>query len=261
MTIKLSAAAAASVLLIVIWSSGAALAQTHGGILRVYIWDNPPSMSVLDGVNPIAQRTIMGVFNNLIMFDQQVKQNSLQSIVPDLATGWSWNEDSTELTLALRRGVKWHDGKPFTAKDVQCTWDLLLEKSADKLRINSLKSWYRNLEQVSTNGDHEVTFHLKRPQPAFLMLLANGFAPIYPCHVPAREMRVQPIGTGPFKFVEFKQNESIKVARNLDYWKKDRPYLDGIEFTIIRNLSTAILAFTSGQLDMTFPYTLTGAAL
>jgi peptide/nickel transport system substrate-binding protein len=224
----------------------------------MYIWDNPPSMSMLDGVNPIGQRTMMGVFNNLIMFDQQVKQNSLQSVVPDLATGWSWNEDRTDLTLALRRGVKWHDGKPFTAKDVQCTWDLLLEKSADKLRINSLKSWYRNLEQVSTNGDHEVTFHLKRPQPAFLMLLANGFAPIYPCHVPAREMRVQPIGTGPFKFVEFKQNESIKVARNLDYWKKDRPYLDGIEFTIIRNLSTAILAFTSGQLDMTFPYTLTG---
>jgi peptide/nickel transport system substrate-binding protein len=65
------------------------------------------------------------------------------------------------------------------------------------------------------------------------MLLANGFAPIYPCHVPAREMRAHPIGTGPFKFVEFKPNESIKVARNPDYWKKDRPYLDGIEWTII----------------------------
>src|SRR4029453_6707660 len=66
-------------------------------------------------------------------------------------------------------------------------------------------------------------------------------------------MRKKPIGTGPFKFVEFKQNESIKITRNPDYWKKDRPYLDGIEFTIITNRSTAILAFVAGKFDMTFP--------
>jgi peptide/nickel transport system substrate-binding protein len=241
----------------VISLAATASAQKRGGILKMYVWDNPPSMSMLDGVNPIGQRVTMGVFNNLVMFDQHVKQSSLKSIVPDLATGWSWNEDGTALTLPLRKGVKWHDGKPFTAKDVQCTWDLLLDKSSDKLRINTSKSWYRNLEEVTTNGDYEVTFHLKRPQPAFLMLLANGFAAIYPCHVPAREMRQHPIGTGPFKFVEFKPNESIKLTQNGDYWKKDRPYLDGIEFTIIRNMSTATLAFISGSFDMTFPYTLT----
>jgi len=254
---KPHAAAAASALLIAISGSGTALAQKPGGILKMYVWDNPPSMSMLDGVNLLAQRTTMGVFNNLVLFDQHVTQSSLQSIAPDLATGWSWNEEGTALTLPLRQGVKWHDGKPFTAKDVQCTWDLLLEKSSDKLRLNPLKSWYRNLEEVKTNGDYEVTFHLKRPQPAFLMLLANGFAPIYPCHVPTREMRSHPIGTGPFKFVEFKPNESIKVTRNPDYWKKDRPYLDGIEYTVIRNMSTATLALISGRLDMTFPYTLT----
>jgi peptide/nickel transport system substrate-binding protein len=241
-------------------TSGPAAAQKPGGILKMYVWDNPPSVSMLDGVNPIGQRTTMGVFNNLVMFDQHLKQSSLQSIVPDLATGWSWNEEGTALTLPLRQGVRWHDGKPFTAKDVQCTWDLLLEKSSDKLRVNPLKTWYRNLEEVSANGDYEVTFHLKRPQPAFLMLLANGFAPIYPCHVPASDMRQHPIGTGPFKFVEFKPNESIKVTRNADYWKTGRPYLDDIEFSIIRNMSTATLAFISGSLDMTFPYTL-GAAL
>ena len=118
----------------------------------------------------------------------------------------------------------------------------MLEKSSDKLRVNPLKSNYRNLEEVSTNGDYEVTFHLKRPQPAFLMVLADAGSVIYPCHVPAREMRGHPIGTGPFKFVEFKPNESIKVTRNLDYWKRDRPYLDGIEYTIIRDRSTATLA-------------------
>jgi peptide/nickel transport system substrate-binding protein len=70
-------------------------------------------------------------------------------------------------------------------------------------------------------------------------------------------MRSHPIGTGPFKFVEFKPNEYIKLTRNPDYWKKGRPYLDGIEYTIIRNLSTAVLGFVAGKFDMTFSYSLT----
>jgi peptide/nickel transport system substrate-binding protein len=68
------------------------------------------------------------------------------------------------------------------------------------------------------------------------------------------EMRRHPVGTGPFKFVESKPNESIKLVRNPDYWKKGRPYLDGIEYTIIANRSTAIQAFVTGQFDMTFPF-------
>jgi ABC-type transport system substrate-binding protein len=70
-------------------------------------------------------------------------------------------------------------------------------------------------------------------------------------------MRQHPIGTGPFKFVEFKPNESIRLTRNPDYWKPGRPYLDGIEYTIIPNRSTAILAFTAGKFDLTFPYEVT----
>jgi peptide/nickel transport system substrate-binding protein len=66
-------------------------------------------------------------------------------------------------------------------------------------------------------------------------------------------MRTHPIGTGPFKFAEFKQNESIRIVRNPDYWKKGLPYLDAVEFTIIPNRSTAILAFVAGKFDMTFP--------
>jgi peptide/nickel transport system substrate-binding protein len=70
-------------------------------------------------------------------------------------------------------------------------------------------------------------------------------------------MRQHPIGTGPFKFVDYKPNQYIKIARNPDYWKPGRPYLDGIEYTIIPNRSTAILAFIAGKFDMTFPYEVT----
>ena len=147
--------------------------------------------------------------------------------------------------------MKWHDGKPFTAKDVQCTFELLL--GTDKLRRNPRGAWYSNVEKVTADSDVDATFHLKAPQPSLLALLASGYTPIYSCHVPVADMRRHPIGTGPFKFVEFKMKESIKLAKNPDYWKPGRPYLDGIEFTIIPDRSTRMLSFVAGKFDMTFP--------
>ena len=201
-------------------------------------------------------RPMMGVFNNLVIYKQDVKQNSMRSIVPELATSWAWNEQGTELTFPLRQGVRWHDGKPFTAADVKCTWDVLSGKASEKLRLNPRKSWYSNLEEVTTNGDYEVTFRLKRPQGAFLALLASGWSPVYPCHVAPRDIRNRPIGTGPFKFVEFKPNEVIRVTRNPDYWKQGRPHLDGIEWTIIKDVSTRNLAFIAGKVDLVYGVTI-----
>jgi len=238
-------------------ATGAAFAQKHGGILRQHIIDSPASMSIHEETTVVAERPMMAVFNNLVMFDQHVAQNSLTSIVPDLATDWAWDSDGTRLTFHLNQGVRWHDGRPFTAADVKCTWDLLQGKSAEKLRLNPRKSWYNNLAEVITSGDHTATFVLKRPQPAFLALLASGMSPVYPCHVSPAQMRQRPIGTGPFKFVEFKANESIKVTRNTDYWKPGLPYLDGIEYAISHNRSTAILAFVAGKYELTFAGTLT----
>src|SRR5437879_3639932 len=252
MTRYLRALGAAGALLGALFAAQAAFAQKAGGVLKFYFFDSPASMSIHEEATIAAQGPMMGVFNNLVLYKQDVPQSGLQSIVPDLAREWSWDEDKTQLTFRLREGVKWHDGKPFTAKDVLCTWDLLTGKSAEKFRINPRKAWYKNLEEVTANGDFEVTFHLKRPQPAFIALLASGFSPVYPCHVSPKDMRQHPIGTGPFKFVEFKPNESIRLTRNPDYWKSGRPYLDGIEYTIIKNLSTAVLTFVSGKLDVTF---------
>src|SRR6266852_6742468 len=94
-----------------------ASAQKTGGILKMYSPDSPASMSIHEEATFVAEGPMMGVFNNLVVFDQQVEQNSFDSVVPDLATAWSWNEDGTELTFPLRHGVTWHDGKPFMAKD------------------------------------------------------------------------------------------------------------------------------------------------
>src|SRR5271169_3881868 len=184
--------AAAGTLLITIAGAGSALAQKSGGVLKIYHRDSPASMSILEEATNSTEIPMMGVFNNLVLYKQDVPQNSFQSIVPDLATDWSWNEEGTELTFHLREGVKWHDGQPFTANDVKCTWDLLLGRSPEKLRANPRKPWYQNLEGVTADANLTATFHLKRPQPAIIALLASGYAPIYPCHVSPRDMRQPP---------------------------------------------------------------------
>jgi len=209
--------AVVAALLVAFLTTENALAQKPGGVLRMYHFDSPASLSLHEEVTFAALGPAMGLFNNLIMFDQHLSQASLASIVPDLATDWLWDSSKTELRFRLREGVKWHDGKPFTANDVKCTWDTLLGKSAEKFRLNPRKAWYQNLEEVTAKSDYEVAFQLKRPQPSFIALLASGWSAVYPCHVTPREMRSRPIGTGPFKLVEFKPNESIKVARNPDY--------------------------------------------
>jgi peptide/nickel transport system substrate-binding protein len=253
MKLQFRVLATVGTLLIAMSGTSTASAQKRGGVLRTYDPDSPGGLSIQEEATVFARGPMGGVFNNLIMFDQHVPQNSLASIVPDLATDWSWDEEGTALTFKLRQGVKFHDGKPFTARDVKCTWDLRMDLASQKLRINPGKSTYYNLAEVTTNGDWEVRFHLKRPQPAFPMLLAGDSSGIYPCHVSPGQMRQHPIGTGPFKFVEYKPNEDIKVTRNPDYWKPGRPYLDGIEYTIIKDPGTANLAFIAGKFDITFP--------
>jgi peptide/nickel transport system substrate-binding protein len=244
---------AAAAALVWVLTGGTAAAQKAGGVLRVYNADSPPGLNIYEQATPWGQGPLMAVYNNLILFDQHDPQIRLESIKPDLATKWEWNEDGTALTFTLRQGVKWHDGQPFTAKDVLCTIDLQLDKAKDKVRFNPRKSSFKNLEAVTADNDYQVTFYLKRRQPAFPTLLASGFSAITPCHQTPNQMRQHPIGTGPFKFVEFKPNEYIKLTRNPDYWKTDRPYLDAIDFTIIRDPATAVLAFIAGKFDVAVP--------
>jgi peptide/nickel transport system substrate-binding protein len=254
-TVALATAVLASLTLI----SAQAQTPKSGGILHIYHRETPPSLSIHEEATFSVNVPAMPIYNNLVLYDQHKPQNSMGTIMPELADSWSWSSDNLALTFKLHQGVKWHDGQPFTAKDVKCTFDLLQGKAQDKFRKNPRKDLFNNITEVTINGDFEVTLHLKRPQPSLLAMLASGYTPMYSCHVPAAQMRTHPIGTGPFKFVEFKQNESIKLTKNTDYWKKGLPYLDGIEFTIITNRATAVLAFVAGRVDMTFPTELTAA--
>src|ERR1700681_2730034 len=143
---------AVAALLVVFGISPIALAQKPGGVLRVYHRDSPASMSIHEEGTNSTEIPMMGVFNNLVVYDQHIAQNSLDTIRPDLAESWSWSEDGRQLTFKLHQGVKWHDGKPFTADDVKCTFDMLTGRAKERFRANPRKSWWNNVEEIATRG-------------------------------------------------------------------------------------------------------------
>src|SRR3989440_10180736 len=139
---RLGSLAAAGSLLVSLCFVPGPVAQQPGGTLKIGHFASPASMSMLEEPTQAVNRPMLGVFNNLVMFKQDEPQNTPDSIIPELATGWTWSEDGTELTLPLHKGVKWHDGKPFTAADVKCTMDLLQGQRRGQLRINPRKSGF-----------------------------------------------------------------------------------------------------------------------
>ena len=162
--------------------------RKQGGILRIYHRDSPGSASIHEERDLLGQRSLhAGVQQpRHLRSGRRAEQHGRRSSRSS-PTSWAWSADNKTLTFKLRQGVKWHDGKPFTAADVKCTFDMLMGKSPQKFRKNPRKSWYDQVDDVTTNGDFEASFHLKRPQPALLALLASGYTPVYPCHVsPAR---------------------------------------------------------------------------
>src|SRR4029453_19561395 len=99
-----------------------------------------------------------------------------------------------------------------------------------------------NAREYKLMGIQGPTSERGEPQPSLPVLLASAFSAVYPCHVPQQVMRTKPVGTGPFKFVEFKRGDSIRLVRNPDYFKKDRPYLDEIAVRTIDSRATRMLA-------------------
>jgi peptide/nickel transport system substrate-binding protein len=197
----------------------------------------------------------MPCFNNLVLFDPLKKTESLDTIVGELAEKWSWQDNYRNLVFFLRKGVKWHDGQPFTSKDVKFTFDMLREApdAPAKLRINPRKDWYSNVQSIETPDPHTVVFHLKRPQPSLLMMLASGYTPVYAAHVPPANYRTGCVGTGPFKLKEWRKGEFVEYVKNPDYFVKGRPYLDGLKYIVIAERGTRTAALQSGQVDAAFP--------
>src|SRR6266581_864991 len=197
----------------------------------------------------------MPCLSNLVLFDPMKPTHSVDNLIGELAERWSWQENYRKLVFFLRKDVKWHDGKPFTSRDVKATFDMLREapEAPAKLRFNPRKEWWANVEAVDAIDPLTVVFRLKRPQPSLLLMLASGYTPIYAAHVPAASYRAGCVGTGPFKLKDWRKGEFVEYLKNPDYFVKDRPYLDGLKYLIIGDRGTATAALQAGRVDTAFP--------
>jgi peptide/nickel transport system substrate-binding protein len=233
-----------------------AQAPKGGGVLNVMQREDlPQGFSIHETATISTVWPSMPCLSNLVIFDPLKKTESVDTVIGELAEKWSWQDNYRNLVFFLRKGVKWHDGQPFTSKDVKFTFDMVREApdAPGKLRINPRKDWYANVDAIEAPDPHTVVFRLKRAQPSLLLMLASGYSPVYAAHVPPASYRTGCIGTGPFKLKEWKKGEYVDYVKNSDYFVKGRPYLDGLRYVPIVERGTKFAALQAGQLDVAFP--------
>lgn len=218
----------------------------RGGTLTVHLGSEQrilnPSLRASTGVYIVTSKLI----ESLVDLDADGK------IVPQLATSWSSTPDGKTVTFKLREGVKWHDGKPFTSADVQYNALELWKK-----HLNFGTALQLNLTAVDTPDPLTAVFKYSRPIPLDLLLRALvDLGYVVPRHVyegtnvlenPAN---TAPIGTGPYKFVEYQRGQHIIAERNPNYWRAGQPYLDRIVWRIITDKSAATAALETGQIQL-----------
>jgi peptide/nickel transport system substrate-binding protein len=256
--LRIIAVLAALSLVVAAFVATPATSQTprSGGVLTVMQREDLPQGFAIHETSTIS--TVwpsMPCLSNLVIFDPLKKTESVETVIGELAEKWSWQDNYRNLVFFLRKGVKWHDGQPFTSKDVKYTFDMVREApdAAGKLRINPRKDWYANVEAIEAADPHTVVFRLKKPQPSLLLMLASGYSPVYAAHVPAANYRTGCVGTGPFKLKEWKKAEYVEYVKNPDYFVKGRPYLDGLKYIPIPERGTKFAALQAGRLDVAFP--------
>jgi peptide/nickel transport system substrate-binding protein len=240
-----------------------AVGQTpkRGGILNSMVIEDPPGFSIHEAATISTVWPMSPCYSNLVYFDPLKPQESADTVIPELAERWSWQDGHRNLVFFLRKNVKWHDGHPFTSKDVKYTFDVVREakEAPAKLRLSPRKDWYANVDAIEAPDPHTVVFRLKRPQPSLLLMLAAGYSPVYPAHVPLPELRQRCVGTGPFRLKEYARGQYIDLERNPDYFVPNRPYLDGIRYYVITERGTRLAALQAGRLDAFAPLEMTRA--
>jgi oligopeptide transport system substrate-binding protein len=198
-------------------------------------------------------RAVGYVFDGLVRFTPDAQ------VVPGLARSWDVSADGLSYTFHLRTGVKFHDGRPFTAKNVVNSFRRVLDPKSKGGRgwplypIAGAKAYSEgkgNLTGLSAPNDSTVVITLSEPFAIFPKLLAMPVAAIVPDSVPSN-FGEHPIGTGPWKFVEWKHDDYLKFAANTEYFG-GRPKADSLMARIVPEPSTAVAEFESGNVDVLY---------
>jgi peptide/nickel transport system substrate-binding protein/glutathione transport system substrate-binding protein len=214
-----------------------------GGTLRVAMPYNPGSVDPMTGRNLTDFNVLYAVFDALIDFEPKTLE-----LKPGLAKSWKFTDPKT-LVLDLVENVKFHDGTDFDAAAVKVN----IERYKNDPRSN-VKADISTVDSVEVNGKHQVTLKLNKPNAGLPNILTNRVglivSPKSIQDAPGGNVDRTPVGTGPFKFVSWRDNDSFQLVRNENYWKPGLPYLDGINIKIINELNTIVRAVVAGEADL-----------
>lgn len=221
-------------------------AQTRGGTLRAIAQPEPPTLMLGLNQQTPTQYVAGKIYESLLTWTPDLKP------MPGLAKSWTVSPDGKLYSFELQSGVKWHDGKPFSSDDVVFSVDKFLREVHPRARviINQF------VESIKATGPNKVEIRLKEPFAPFLKSFVSDNMPMVPKHLyegtdyktnPANQT---PVGTGPFKFKEWKKGSYIILARNPDYWQKGKPYLDEIVFNVIPDAASRAVAFERGDVQV-----------
>lgn len=246
---RLVLATALSALLV---GAPAAIAQNaagtpkRGGTVHVVVQPEPPML--MQGLNQNGPTNMVAgnIYESLLRYDEKLQP------MPSLAKSWEASADAKVYTFRLQEGVKWHDGKPFTADDAVFTLDKFLREVHPRWRpiVNN------QVEKIEKVDDLTVRITLKQPFGPIMLAMEVASAPMIPKHIydgtdyRANPANNTPIGTGPFKLKEWRKGSFIHLVRNEDYWLKDRPHLDEIYWQIIPDAAARAVAYETGKVDV-----------
>ena len=237
------------VLVVGLCAATAALAEEkpqYGGIMKVSLSGDPPSLDMHQETTFLVTIPLSPCYNTLVIFDP----HGFPNIIGDLAESWESTPDAMTWTFKLHQGVKFHDGSELTSADVKASWDKIIWPPEGT--ISTRKSFYKMVKSVEAPDPYTVVFKLNYPSASFLSMLAypNNF--IYAKKYLDQDVnyyKTHVMGTGPFKFKNWVRGSYLEVERNPDYFKKGFPYMDGIKYFSIKDLSAAAKAVRTGRVD------------
>ena len=231
-------------------------AWTRPGVLRIADAADPDHFNpLLSGMDLVEDLSSL-VFSYLVIADDRGKLiGDLATEVPSIANG-GISKDGKTIVYHLRRGVRWHDGVPFTARDVAFTWRATVAPQNNVLH----REGYEEVRSIEVPDERTVVVHLRRRYPPFVTefftSLQEGSKAILPEHLLGKlheindaPFNLAPVGTGPFKFVKWEHGRGIEFVANPDYFK-GRPKLDKIEFRVIPDDNSILSALQTHDVDM-----------
>lgn len=224
--------------------SSAALAQ-DGKCLRVVGTD---WASEQQSVDPLINNNVADLMRLTTIYEKLVELDNGYQPVPVLAESWESNQDGSVWTFHLRKGVKWHDGRDFTAKDVVWTFKRVLDPKLDSGAAATLSML--DPDKIEAVDEHTVRFTTKSPTVELPVLVSNKYAAIVPDGIDRETMQKKPVGTGPYMVDEFVPGPKFVAKRNANYWKPGLPKADCLELSGITESVARAAALQSGQADL-----------